>query len=163
VGPGRKRGWRAFLGALTEAERRDVREILAEDYAAEAELAQELAQDAKRFGKHPELRERLLAIAAREEEHARWLRDAIERLGGKPPSPPPPLPDVGTKWERLILGLDGQKAAYEKLLQDAYALERDHPDLARLLLRISEEEAAHQREIARILARFDRAELERRP
>jgi hypothetical protein len=76
-------GWRALFRALTEVERRDIREILAEDYAAEIRLARQLAEHANRY---PDRRARLLEIAAREKEHARWLREAIERSGGRPPS-----------------------------------------------------------------------------
>jgi rubrerythrin len=159
----RERGWRAFFAALTEAERRDIREILAEDYAAEVEMAHQLADQAKRLGRYPDRRARLLEIAAREQEHARWLREAIERLGGRPPEPTPIPLDALTNWERLILELEGEKEASEKLLRDAYAVERDHPEIARLLLRIGEEELAHQREIAWILAGLDRAALDRSP
>ena len=40
-------------------------------------------------------------------------------------------------------------------------MERDHPDISALLLRIRTEEIAHQREIARVLARLDRVVLDR--
>ena len=62
-----------------------------------------------------------------------------------------------------MVDLQSEKEAYEKFLRDAYELERDHPEVARLLLRISEEEAAHQREIAQLLARADRVALDSKP
>src|SRR5437899_2049467 len=95
---GRERSWRAFFAALTEAEQRDVREILAEDYAAEIRMARQLAEHANRLARYPDRRARLLEIAAREEEHARWLRKAIERLGARPPERVPSLPDTRTNW-----------------------------------------------------------------
>lgn len=159
---GRERGWRAFFAALTEAQRRDVREILAEDYAAEIRMARQLAEHANRLGRYPDRRARLLEIAAREEEHARWLREAIEQLGGRPPERVGASPsDARTNWERLVTDLETEKGAFEKFLRDAYTVERDHPEIARLLLRIGEEEAAHRREIANILARSDRVVLDR--
>jgi bacterioferritin (cytochrome b1) len=159
----RKRSWRAFFAGLTEAERQDIRDILLEDYAAEIDLADQLRRHAKRLRRHEEHRARLLAIAAREQEHARWLREAIERLGGQAPEVPSVPQDAETTWERLMIDLNAEKDAHEKLLRDAYALERDHPEIARLLLRIAEEEEAHQREIAQLLARVDRAALDSKP
>ena len=110
----RERGWRALFTGLTEAQRRDVHEILAEDFAAEVRLAHQLAEHAKRLSRFPDLRARLHEIAAREEEHARWLRGAIERLGGRPPARKPSPPDARTNWERLIADLEAEKAALEK-------------------------------------------------
>jgi bacterioferritin (cytochrome b1) len=159
----RKRSWRAFFAGLTEAERQDIRDILLEDYAGEIDMADQLRRHAKRLRRHEEHRARLLAIAAREQEHARWLREAIERLGGQAPEVPSVPRDAETTWERLMIDLNAEKDAHEKLLRDAYALERDHPEIARLLLRIAEEEEAHQREIAQLLARVDRAALDSKP
>ncbi len=157
----RRGSWRAFFAGLTEADRRDVREILAETYAGEVRMARQLVEHANRLGRYPDRRARLLEIAAREEEHVRWLREAIERLGGRLPERVPTPPDARTNWERLVTDLEAEKEAAEKLLADAYAVERDDPDIASLLLRIRAEEAEHQREIARILAHLDRAVLDR--
>lgn len=154
------RSWRAFFRSLSASERRDARDILAEDYAAEIRMARQLAEHAKGLARYPDRRARLLAIAAREEEHARWLREALEQLGGRPPQLASTAPDARPNWERLILDLQTEKEAYEKFLRDAYAVERDHPEITRLLLRISEEEAAHQQEVAWILGRSDRAALD---
>ena len=160
---GGRRSWRAFFAGLTEAERQDIRDILLEDYAAEIDMADQLRRHAKPLRRHEEHRARLLAIATREQEHARWLREAIEGLGGQAPEIPPVPQDADTAWERLMIDLNAEKDAREKLLRDAYTLERDHPEIARLLLRIAEEEEAHQREIAALLARVDRAALDSRP
>jgi rubrerythrin len=75
-----------------------------------------------------------------------------------------PVPqDADTNWERLMVDLQTEKEGYEKLLRDAYELERDHPEIARLLLRIGEEEEAHRREITQLLARADRVALDSKP
>ena len=155
----RKRSWREFFAGLTEAERQDIRDILLEDYAAEIDMADQLRRHAKRLRRHEEH----AGGGHDEQEHARWLREAIERLGGQAPEVPPVPQDTETTWERLMIDLNAEKDAHEKLLRDAYALERDHPEIARLLLRIAEEEEAHQREIAQLLARVDRAALDSKP
>jgi bacterioferritin (cytochrome b1) len=158
------RGWRAVFARLTEGQRIDVREILAENYAAEVRHARQLAEHANALSRYPDRRKRLLDTAAREEEHARWLREAIERLGGRPPSLVPSAPDGRTNWERLVSDLQEEKEAAERLLRDAYLVERDHPDVTRLLERISAEEAAHQRDLIWLLARTtDRVVLDRAP
>ncbi len=158
-----KRGWRAFFDRLTALERRDLRNILLEDYATEIDTAEQVQRHARHLRWHEEHRQRLLAIAAREAEHARWLREAIERLGGHVPDLVPVPQDGDTNWERLMLDRQAEREAYEKFLRDAYALERDQPEIARLLLRIAEEEAAHQGEITELLARSDRVALDSKP
>jgi bacterioferritin (cytochrome b1) len=156
------RGWRAVFARLTEGQRIDVREILAENYAAEVRHARQLAEHANTLSRYPDRRTRLVDIAAHEEEHARWPREAIERLGGRPPSLVTSAPDGRTNWERLISDLQEEKEAAERFLRDAYLVERDHPDIARLLERISEEEAAHERELIWLLGRStDRVALDR--
>ena len=50
------------------------------------------------------------------------------------------------------------------MLRDAALVERDHPDVARLLERISREEAGHQEELVWLLARStDRVVLDQTP
>ena len=159
-----RHGWCALFARLTEGHRRDVKEILAENYAAEIRQARELAEHAERLSRYPDRRERLLAIAAREQEHARWLREAIERLGGRPPEAATSPADARTNWERLIGDLEAEKEAAERMLRDAYLVERDHPDIARLLEQISREEVAHQEELVWLLARItDRVVLDHAP
>jgi rubrerythrin len=53
----------------------------------------------------------------------------------------------------LVNDVEAEKEAAERLLRDAYLVERDHPDIAQLLERISQEEAAHQRELVWLIAR----------
>jgi rubrerythrin len=148
---GRLRGWRARLRALTRAERRHVRDILGAHYTAKIRAARRFAEDADRLGRYPDRRERLLEIAAREENHARWLRQTIQRLGGRVPERVPSPPAARTTWERLVSDLEAEKDTLETLVDDAYAVQRDYPDVAALLLRIREEDTAHEREIASII------------
>jgi rubrerythrin len=158
---GRLRGWRARLRALTRAERLHVRDILGAHYTAKIRAARRFAEDADRLGRYPDRRERLLEIAAREENHARWLRQTIQRLGGRVPERVPSPPAARTTWERLVSDLEAEKDTLETLVDDAYAVQRDYPDVAALLLRIREEDTAHEREIASIIGRSDRAVLDR--
>jgi hypothetical protein len=79
----RERGWRSLFAGLTEAQRRDVREILAEDYAGEIRLARQLAEHARRLGRYPDQRARLLALcsasSARSKSPRRRIRVARTR------------------------------------------------------------------------------------
>ncbi|HWO04601.1 MAG TPA: hypothetical protein VNQ54_07405, partial [Methylomirabilota bacterium] len=60
--------------------------------------------------------------------------------------------------------LEAEKEAAERMLRDAALVERDHPDVARLLEQIGREEAAHQEELVWLLARStDRVVLDRTP
>jgi len=156
--------WSKLFAGLTEVQRRDLREALAEHYAEEVSLAGKLVQHADGLRRYPDRRVQLLGIAAREEEHARWLREALECLGGQASERVPTPPDPRTNWERLIGDSEDERTVSERLLRDAFRVARDQPELARLLERIGEEERQHYRQLVWLLAHFtDRVTVDAPP
>lgn len=151
-----KRGWRRLFTRLTKDQRDRLLEILQDQAQEEAAEAERLRADADRLSRFPEKQERLLAIAERETEHVRLLREQIQALGGTPlePSPPPPR-DRWTLWERLISDLEAEKEDLDKFLHAAYAVEDDYPEVAALLLRIRDEEEVNRRALMDLLAKTD--------
>ncbi len=151
-----KQGWRQLFARLTTDQRDYLVEILTEQAREEAMEAERLRQDANQLLRFPEKRQRLLAIAEREAEHVRLLREQIRALGLTPPEPPPPSPPEGrTLWERLVGDLEAEKEDLEKFLHAAYAVDDDYPEVAALLLRIREEEEANRQELLDLLAKTD--------
>jgi hypothetical protein len=151
-----------FLGDLLAGPRpRRVPEVLADAYAREARLVRQLRLHAEHFGRYPDKRARLLELAARAEGYARDLAAALDRLGAAPPTSVPRPHDGRTNWERLRIDLDEVSAAAEAYLGDAYAIEPGHPEIAELLLALHGQKAADRETLAWLLARSDRAALDR--
>ena len=77
-------GWRRFLEALQPDDRRQLLEVLREEYLEETQDATQFTQHAQRMY-YPQFRERLLRIAAEEQAHVQWLREKILALDGEIP------------------------------------------------------------------------------
>lgn len=153
---GGKQGWRRLFSRLTTDQRERLLEILQEQALEEAAEAERFRADAEGLARVPGKRQRLLAIAEREAEHVRLLREQIETLGATPREAPPPSPRrEATLWERLISDLEAEKEDLDKFLHAAYAVGEAHPDVAELLLRIRDEEDANRRELMDLLAKSD--------
>lgn len=151
-----KRGWRQLFAKLTTGQRDHLVEILMEQAKEEAMEAERLRRDANQLLRFPEKHQKLLAIAEREAEHVRLLREQIKVLGLTPPEPPPPsLPEGRTLWERLVGDLEAEKEDLEKFLHAAYAVDDHYPEVAALFLRIREEEEANCHELLDLLAKTD--------
>ena len=151
-----------FLGERLLGPRpRRATEGLADAYAREARLARQLQLHAEHFGRYPDKRARLLELAARADGYARRLAAALDRSGAAPPASIPRPHDGRTNWERLRIDLEEVSAAAEAYLGDAYAIEPGHPEIAELLLRLHGEKAADRETLAWLLARSDRAALDR--
>jgi len=151
-----------FLGDLLAGPRpRGAREVLADAYAREARLARQLQLHAEHFGRYPDKRARLLELAARADGYARSLAVALDRSGAAPPASVPRPHDGRTNWERLRIDLEEVSAAAETYLGDAYAIEPEHPEIAKLLLALRAQKAADRETLGWLLARSDRAALDR--
>ncbi len=151
-----------FLGNLLAGPRpRRATEVLADAYAHEARLVRQLQLHAEHFGRYPDKRARLLELAARADGYARRLAAALDRSGAAPPASVPRPHDGRTNWERLRIDLEEVSAAAEAYLGDAYAIEPEHPEIAELLLALRRQKAADRETLAWLLARSDRAALDR--
>ncbi len=151
-----------FLGNLLAGPRpRRATEVLADAYAHEARLVRQLQLHAEHFGRYPDKRARLLELATRADGYARRLAAALDRSGAAPPASVPRPHDGRTNWERLRIDLEEVSAAAEAYLGDAYAIEPEHPEIAELLLALHRQKAADRETLAWLLARSDRAALDR--
>jgi hypothetical protein len=125
--------WRRLVAALAPAPV-DVSERLAGDYAAEIRLAHDLAEDAETLSRYPHPRAVVLKTAGRAGERGRRLRRALEDLGHPVIDPGPRSALRATPaWERLRARVGELGTMREAYLTGAYAVEREHPDIATLL------------------------------
>jgi hypothetical protein len=71
-------------------------------------------------------------------------------------------PDITVpSWQRLQGHVDEIAAALDRYLDEAYAVERDDPDLAAVLLSVRQGKAEDHRELVRILSQLEQAVLDR--
>jgi hypothetical protein len=126
--------WRRLVAALAPPPPVDVAERLAGDYAAEVRLAHDLAEDAETLSRYPQPRAAVLKAAGRAGERGRRLRQALEDLGHPVIEPGPGsglrATLVGERLRARVGELGTMRDAY---LTGAYAVEREHPDIATLL------------------------------
>jgi hypothetical protein len=154
-------GFMSFGNLLAGPRPRRVREVLADAYARESRLARQLRTHAERLGRYPDKRTQLLELAAHADGYARRLAGALDGLGGAVPAPVSRPREGRTNWERLRIDLDDASAAVEAYMDDAYAVETGHPEIAALLLDIREQRAADRETLAWLFARSDRTTLDR--
>jgi rubrerythrin len=75
--------WRGFLGFSPGTTRRAL-EILSQRYIEESQHIERYNEHARKM-QYPQFRDRLLAIAADEAEHVKWIADQIKLVGGRVP------------------------------------------------------------------------------
>ncbi len=144
--------WRRQLAMLTPS-RRDPGERLAQHYADEVRLARDLVEAAESLIQYPQQRAQVLSAA----EHARRRAQRIQRtLEGVdlPGAEPVTLSREQTAWERLRAHLSELNRMSEAYLADAYAVTRNGPEIADLLLQCHRESAKDRRDLVWTLARL---------
>jgi hypothetical protein len=156
---GRSR-WQKFVRWLSGDPPRHADEILAGNYLLETRLAEQLSRHAARFVRDPVAHRDLTILAGRAAEAARDLATGIERRGGRLPVTTPHRDEARTDWERLVADREALREAPERYLDDAYAVERDHPEVSALLLEIRERKAGDYRALLKLLAGFERVVLD---
>lgn len=75
--------WRGFLGFSPGTTRRAL-EILSQRYIEESQHIERYNEHARKM-QYPQFRDRLLAIAADEAEHVKWIAEQIKLVGGRVP------------------------------------------------------------------------------
>ena len=146
--------WRSVLGIGDEA-RSTALKILRERYVDEIMHAAKFNRHAGEMH-YPQFREKLLHIAAQENEHAGLLAKKLTELGGT-------LPEVTgerasteqSSWQYLLKDLNEEGHCAGELMEQIWAVAPDYPDIAMLLERISKDEKKHRDEIRDMLARSD--------
>lgn len=142
-----QRNWRRLVNIDTEKkQRRQLCEELGALYCAEARDAAQFSAHARQMY-YPQFRDRLLRIAAEEQEHVSWLRQQILALGGDVPQPTA-SPRLGqNSWECLLLDLEKEKSSYAELLKQTPRAASINPALAEGLQRLRADEQRHHEEL----------------
>ena len=143
--------WRGFLGVPKDSA---AIEILHQRYVDELRGKRQLTQHAEKMH-YPQFREKLLRIAAEKNNHAEWIGEKIIALGGKLPQVAERRQPNTNSWQYLQTDLAEEIRSADRLPEQIWRLESDHPDISNFLQQISEAEKNHRREINDMLMRSD--------
>ena len=142
--------WAEWLKRMTPKQKDRLLEVLTERYVDELHDAA-LVEEAAEGLPYEHLRAVLRRIAARERQHAEWLRAKIRELGGTPP-PPPRLPAAPT-WKEVLEAFESEKADQVRYLEEAYGV--GDPELRELFARIQREEEENYRDLLEVVTRME--------
>jgi len=145
--------WRGFLGASPDRDRAAI-EILRQRYVEEIQGIGQLTKHADKMH-YPQFREKLLHIAADKSKHAEWIAEKIIALGGRLPEVAERRPTDENSWQYLLMDLAENNRNADRLSEQIWRVESDHPDISQFLQRIFQAEKKHRQEITDMMVRSD--------
>ena len=145
--------WREFLGIPTSATNRAL-EILNQIYVQKSHHAALFKQHAENM-QYPQFRDKLLAIATDEAEHAESLAGKIKLLGGRVPDVAKITDTEKTSWQYLLEDLNTERQSAAALIQQAQSLREEIPSVADLLEQIYQNSEKHCESLRQMLMRSD--------
>lgn len=151
------KSWQEKLGGLFRVfsdGKQNALEILSRHYVEESQQSRRIAYHADRM-QYPHFRDKLRAISADEDKHAKWLEENIRALDGTPPVVPEISYSDKNSWESLLADLEEHRQCAAELLMQISQLREDFPRAADTLQRIYDEGARHREEIRAMLMRSD--------
>jgi rubrerythrin len=114
-------------------------------------------QHVMRFRQHAErmecekFREALLRIAAKEDEHAKWIAAKIKTLGGEPPAVIEVHCTNESTWDYLRSDLDDERRCVDEVEEEKLVIQSQFPDIVALLELIEDDAMKHREEIREML------------
>jgi len=134
--------------------RERILEILAHRYVRESQHVMRFRQHANRIT-DAKTRDALLAIAAQEATHVRWLEEKIVSLGGTLPMVVEVHSSHENAREYLRSDLDDERRCMAEIEDDKESLQSDFPDIVALLDRIESDAEKNWRAIRQLLLDAD--------
>ena len=137
--------------AGSEDDGRDVAiEVLSHRYVREKQHSMRFRQHAERI-KCPKTREALLRIAAKEDEHAKWIAAKMKTLGGEPPAVIEVHCTNESTWDYLCSDLDDERRCVDEVEKEKLVIQSQFPDIVALLELIEDDAVKHRDEIREML------------
>ena len=125
-------------------------EVLSHRYVREKQHVMRFRQHAERI-KCLKSREALLRIAAKEDEHAKWIAAKIKTLGGEPPAVIEVHCTNESTWDYLRSDLDDERRCVDEVEEEKLLIQARYPDIAALLELIEDDAMKHREEIREML------------
>lgn len=149
-----RKSWQRLQDTWQPDDRKILLEILVQEYIEEAQHVSQFAEHARQMY-YPQFHEKLLRIAAEEQEHAQWLREKILAVGGEIPQISFTPKTGKNSWESLLMDLEEEKRCCADLLERITRVTLVNQEIAELLRRIYDDERIHREEIMDMLMRSD--------
>ena len=149
----RSKWWRSFFGATPDARLATI-EILRQRYVEEMQGKSQLTQHAHQMH-YPQFREKLLHIAVDKSKHAQRIGEKILAFGDKLPEVPERRATNANSWQHLLTDLAEEKRCADRLPEQIWRIESDHPEISKLLQRIFDAEKMHRQDITAMVMRSD--------
>ena len=125
-------------------------EVLSHRYVREKQHVMRFRQHAERIN-CPKTREALLRIAAKEDEHAKWLAAKIKTLGGELPTVIEVHCTNESTWDYLRSDLDDERRCVNEVEEEKLVIRSQFPDIVALLELIEDDAMKHREEIREML------------
>jgi len=145
--------WRRLL-AFSPDRSLEAVDVLGGRYVEEMQQTDQFKQHAQRMH-YPQYREKFLQMAKEKSQHAERIAEKIIALGGR-------LPDVAERcstdensWQSLSMALEDENRCADRLPEQLWSIESEHPDITKFLQQISREQENHRGEIRDMLMRSD--------
>jgi rubrerythrin len=123
---------------------------LSHRYVREKQHVMRFRQHAERIN-CPKTREALLRIAAKEDEHAKWLAAKIKTLGGELPTVIEVHCTNESTWDYLRSDLDDERRCVNEVEEEKLVIRSQFPDIVALLELIEDDAMKHREEIREML------------
>jgi rubrerythrin len=125
-------------------------EVLSHRYVREKQHVMRFRQHAERI-MCLKTREALLRIAAKEDEHAKWIAAKIKTLGGEPPAVIEVHGTNESTWDYLRSDLDDERRCVDEVEEEKLVIQSQFPDIVALLELIEDDAMKHRDEIREML------------
>lgn len=145
--------WAEFLGISYDRDQVTI-EILRQRYVDELQGISQLTQHAHKMH-YRQFRQKLLEIAAEKTKHAERIGERMIALGAKLPEVIESRSTGENSWQYLLTDLAEEKRSADRLPEQIWRIESDHPEVSQLLQRISDAETIHRRDISDMVMRSD--------
>jgi hypothetical protein len=156
------RRWQQCYDALHPEPHPTLLEALRDTYLATAHTVTQFTQDAERM-EYPQFRARLLRMAAEDQGHVTWLRDALLARGGALPTCACPPTVAPTSWAALLREVAAERRASEALLEPMQLAEQADPEMAEGFRRLRAAKQQHREVLLDMLVKSDPYALARSP
>jgi rubrerythrin len=125
-------------------------EVLSHRYVREKQHVMRFRQHAERI-KCLKTREVLLRIAAKEDEHAKWIAARIKTLGGELPTVIEVHCTNESTWDYLRSDLYDERRCVDEVEEEKLVIRSQFPDIVALLELIEDDAMKHRDEIREML------------
>jgi len=141
--------YRRWVGSVDDG--RDIAiEVLSHRYVREKQHVMRFRQHAERIN-CSKIREALLRISAKEDEHAKWIAAKIKTLGGELPTVIEVHCTNESTWDYLRSDLDDEWRCVNEVEEEKLVIRSQFPDIVALLELIEDDAMKHREEIREML------------